>query len=887
MKKRIFSALLVLALILTVCAVGIVAASADGNTATIRVGGREYTAQVGDFVEYRAAFTYSGNKLATAQIEVPIDFTAFNGYTKSELTTHMSRIAPATASASVVERFDGDGTLGINGYVMNFVSAGGYDFKSQTIVLSLLFGVEKAGTYDISAKVRYVEDVSDNVVVDSNYQVLDNRFSFSEELVDGMLDTPKLSASTYVEGMMVRWDPVPKAALYRVFRKTNNGWAMLGDTAGTSYLDPDVVTGNRYTYTVRCLNAAASKYTSDFDHNGQSAVYYAAPSLRLSNAEAGVLLQWDAVPQAVKYRLFYKNNQGIWTKLTDDVTGASFLDTEVSSGNSYTYTIRAINANGSYMTWYYPDGFRIQYISPPVMTLSNTEDGVKISWTKPAGSTNYRVYSRSGSSGWTRIGDTADSYLVDKNVKSGVTYTYTVRCINDAATAFTSYFNTAGKSITYYAAPQLRLSNAENGVLLQWDAIPGAAKYRLFYKNSQGGWTKIIDTTAVSYLDKNVTSGSSYTYTARAIAANGSYLSRYYPDGFRIQYISPPVFSLSNIEDGVKISWAKPAGSTKYRVYCRNSSGGWTRVGDTADNYLVDKNVRSGSAYTYTVRCINDAATAFTSYFNTAGKSITYYAAPIISTANAVNGVNLKWTAVTGAAKYRLFSKNNQGGWTKIIDTTAASYLDQNVTSGTSYTYTARAIAANGSYLTSYYPNGFTIRYISPPVITLSNIEDGVKISWAKPAGSTNYRVFVRSSSGGWTRIGDTADNSFIDRNVVTNRTYTYTVRCINDAGTAYTSNYLGGKSINYYAAPQLQLSNTANGVSLKWNDVKGAAKYRLFYKNDQGGWTKITDTTATSYLDQTVQNGVAYTYTARAIAANGSYLTWYYPNGFTITYNK
>ncbi|WP_407382610.1 hypothetical protein [Ruminococcus sp.] len=709
MKKRIISALMALVLILSVCAVGSVGASAEGNTAIIRVGGVDHAVAVGDFVEYRMSFLYTGSNLATAQVEVPINFDGLSGYTKSELSTYLNRIAPNTASGSVVERFDGDGTLGLNGYVMNFVSAGGYNFRAKKVVLSLILGVEKAGTYDIGAKIRYVEDVNDHVAVDGSYRVLDNRFHFYEELTDVSLDTPQLNVSTYAGGMMVKWDPVPRAALYRVYRKNNNSWTRIKDTAETSYIDPDVTSGNRYTYTVRCINASATKFTSDFDRAGKSAVYYTAPILRTSSAENGILLQWDAVPQAAKYRLYYRNYQGGWSRLTDDVTGTSFLDRYVNPGASFIYTIRALDARGNVLSWFYPDGFRGQYIEPPVISLSNVEDGVKISWEKPKGSVKYRAYYRNSKGGWTRLGDTTDNYFIDKEVSSNYTYTYTVRCINESATAFTSYFH-AGKSIRYYAAPVLKPENAANGVNLKWNAIPGASKYRLYYRNYQGGWSRLTsDLSGTSFLDRYVNPGTAYTYTIRALDANGNVLSWFYPDGFTIRYIEPPVVSLSNVEDGVKISWEKPKGSTKYRVYYRNSKGGWTRLGDTTDNYFIDKDVLSNRTYTYTVRCINDSATAFTSFFLD-GKSIKYYAAPKLQLNNTASGVSVKWNAIEGASQYRLYYKSGSS-WTKVVDTAGTSYLDRNVKVNTAYTYTIRAMDANGRAISWFYPDGFTITY--------------------------------------------------------------------------------------------------------------------------------------------------------------------------------
>ena len=704
MKKQIISMLLVLALMYSVCSFGAVSASATDSTATITVAGQTHTVKVGDFVEYSVAFTYSGNNISTAQIELPVDFTALSGYSRDEIATHLMRIAPTTADSSVVKRFEGNNTLdNMTGYVMNFVKVSGYSFSTKKVVLSLIFGVEKPGNYQLSAKVRHVADTSQRTVVDGNYTKTDSRFQMTESLTEATLDTPQLSVKTDAGGMRISWDPVPRATRYRVFYKGSGGWTRLTDTTDTSVLDDDVVSGTRYTYTVRCLSADGTRYISDYDVNGKSAVYYTAPILRLSNSEDGVNISWDAVPQAAQYRVYYMGSGG-WTKLTD-TTDTSAYDDDVVSGVNYTYTIRAMDSSGNHLSWYYPDGFSIKFLSAPAFSLSNAADGVEISWDKVDGAEKYRVFYY-GSRGWTRLVDTEDNSFVDTDVSSNHTYTYTVRCISADGNTYTSDYR-PGKSIKYYAAPKLTLSNAEDGVSIKWDAVAGASKYRVYYKGSNG-WTKLTDTTGTSAFDEDVASGTNYTYTIRAMDSNDNHLSWYYTDGFRIQFIRAPQFTVSNDAEGVQIKWNEVGGAKKYRVFYYGSKG-WTRLVDTTETSFVDTDVSSTYTYTYTVRCINEDGTAYTSDYRP-GKSVKYYAAPKLTLKNTSSGVSIDWYATTGASKYRIYYKT-AGGWTKLADTTETSYTDTTVTSGTTRTYTARAMDSGNNHLSWYYPDGFTITY--------------------------------------------------------------------------------------------------------------------------------------------------------------------------------
>ena len=158
-----------------------------------------------------------------------------------------------------------------------------------------------------------------------------------------------------------------------------------------------------------------------------------------------------------------------------DTTSTSYIDKDVSSGKNYTYTVRCINSSATKFTSGYDSKGRfVKYISAPKITKAESVDGgVKISWNKSSGAEQYRVYYK-GRKGWTRMVDTTSTSYIDKDVSSGKNYTYTVRCINQA-NKFTSGYNSTGKSIKYVSAPKISKTEATyNSVNLNWDKVNGA-----------------------------------------------------------------------------------------------------------------------------------------------------------------------------------------------------------------------------------------------------------------------------------------------------------------------------------------------------------------------------------------------------------------------------
>lgn len=89
-----------------------------------------------------------------------------------------------------------------------------------------------------------------------------------------------------------------------------------------------------------------------------------------------------------------------------------------------------------------------------------------------------------------------------------------------------------------------------------------------------------------------------------------------------------------------------------------------------------------------------------------------------------------------------------------------------------------------------------------------------------------------------------------------------------------YTCSVCGGtreESIDMLELTQPQIlsaENVGNGVSIKWNKVKGAAGYRIYRKSGKGAWSQIAQVksgSSTSYIDTKAKDGITYAYTVSA----------------------
>ena len=249
-------------------------------------------------------------------------------------------------------------------------------------------------------------------------------------------------------GVSVNVQKINVAPKYRFFRKeAGTGWRKVADTTSPTLLDRTAVSGTKYWYTVRVLSLDGTSYQSGYDRVGKSITYIAAPVIsQFQNINTGTTVTWKASKGAAYYRLFQKN--GTSWKALGDTTGTSLTVKNRVGGTKYVYTVRAMNSKKQYISGYNTTGWSYTFIAAPALpTLSNTRNGVRITYTKPAGGVYFRIFRKTGTGKWTKLADTSYTSVVDITAKNGVRYTYTIRCISKDGTKYYSGYNTTGRSI--------------------------------------------------------------------------------------------------------------------------------------------------------------------------------------------------------------------------------------------------------------------------------------------------------------------------------------------------------------------------------------------------------------------------------------------------------
>lgn len=201
---------------------------------------------------------------------------------------------------------------------------------------------------------------------------------------------------------------------------------------------------------------------------------------------------------------------------------------------------------------------------------------------------------------------------------------------------------------------------------------------------------------------------------------------------------TPKIASISNTTTGIKVTWNSVNGATNgYRVYRRGAGQSWTYLTTVKSTNYSDNTVKNNNYYRYTVRATNGKTY---SDYDANAMYIKYVATPkMTSISNEIEGINIKWSSVSGATNYRIYRRGAGEQWRYLCSTTKTSYLDTSISKSYNkyYRYTVRAV--NGYY--SSYESGLYIKRVPKYVIPVSqeDIHTMAKLVYLEARGES-YR---------------------------------------------------------------------------------------------------------------------------------------------------
>lgn len=194
---------------------------------------------------------------------------------------------------------------------------------------------------------------------------------------------------------------------------------------------------------------------------------------------------------------------------------------------------------------------------------------------------------------------------------------------------------------------------------------------------------------------------------------------------------------------------------------------------------------------------------------------------PQLTAQTAESAVNLSWTEVTGAKRYELWAWTSAGRLRQIggVKLTGTSYSHTEVTAGTTYYYTVRAVStevAAGPW-SEYAPVTFK-QPVAAPTLTADAGEGEVELSWGAVEGAARYELWVWTSVDGFQQIGgvNLTGTSFTHADAVAGTTYYYAIRAVSAGGeTGAWSQYVSATPAQAQQASQCAATSASTVTSV------------------------------------------------------------------------
>ena len=320
-----------------------------------------------------------------------------------------------------------------------------------------------------------------------------------------------------------------------------------------------------------------------------------------------------------------------------------------------------------------------------------------------------------------------------------------------------------------------------------------------------------------------------------------------------------------------KISWDAVNGADKYWVYRSVDGETFDYYARTDKPSFTDGSTSIGTTYHYAVKAVAVLGERDVSSGRSTAQSIQCRpAAPSVSIYRASGKPQLKWNAVSGAAKYWVY-RSTDGVNFKYYDSTAkTSYTNTGALLGTKYHYRVKAVAVvNGKNVASAY-SGTKSLFTTPaaPGVSIYRVNGKPQLKWSAVTGAEKYWIYRSTDGVNFKYYDSTTGTSYTNCIAASGTEYYYKVKAaavVNGKDVA--SDFSNTKSLfTTPAAPSVSITTSKGKPKLTWKAVKGADKYYIYRSTDGKNFKYYNETDEAGYTNYSTNIGTTYYYKVRAV---------------------
>lgn len=316
------------------------------------------------------------------------------------------------------------------------------------------------------------------------------------------------------QGVVITWNAVDQAEGYYIYRKveTESQWQRIGtvDNAGLSFEDDTAKAGYSYHYAVSQYRVIDGEtFSSPEGYNKKKFLLsFRAPVLNEPEiGEGGILISWMPVLGADGYVIYRMDENGKWADLRS-VSGqnrTSYVDSQVSKGQTCTYTVKAYSRYQGAIKWGIYDEEGVTITINQLDVSFQSLQTMRALWQRQKEEIFCQLYIRDKDGKWT-------------NRNAGIVYMADWRETSDVE---------KGKAVWAMKIPKaamdapvlLEVQSSKGTVEIRWNVLSGIDGYCIERKAEGEDWTevaKLSDADLDTWTDAEITYGTRYVYRIRA-----------------------------------------------------------------------------------------------------------------------------------------------------------------------------------------------------------------------------------------------------------------------------------------------------------------------------------------------------------------------------------
>ena len=638
-----------------------------------------------------------------------------------------------------------------------------------------------------------------------------------------------------------------------------------------------------------------------------------------------VRLTWSAGAGVSGYKIFRAVSGGAASQIGTS-TAATYDDTTVTPGTTYTYTVRATGPDGDSGSSVGDTGFASAPTGPTGFAASDgtSTTGVALSWNAMTGASAYKVRRwtpmdavRADGTGMTLpdVATVSRTVTVPATVPGnvaglrltldGLQHTYQgdlvvtlrhagVDCI--IASKCNSSTDLNGTYVLDDLASGAFCSQRavggsykpSNAFAAAFAGKPIAGDWTLIFSDTAGAdtgnlnaWSLSIDpvitptelgsTSGLAFEDRTASPGVVYAYGAVATVSGSDTGLSNVDTGWR--GLAAPIGVAAT--DGafttkVTVAWGAVTGATGYKVMRRVPSGTAAQIGTTTTaTSFDDTSAALGTVYAYSViaTCAAGGSAASAEDTGFAG-STTTPTGVAASDGTFSDKVQISWNGVSGASAYKIHRGASSSSLVQIGTSSVTSFVDASAQPGVVYAYAVSAVLAGSDGPMSVADSGWR-NLVAPAslVATSGTLSDRVDLSWGAVSGATGYRVLRSQGTGAAVAIGTAASTAYSDTTAVPGTLHTYFVVAVSAGGDSQPSGGVTGwRNLSAPTGVAASDGTAVDKVTVTWATVATATGYEVHRSVGGGAAARIGTASSTTYDDATAQAGTVYAYSVKAV---------------------